>query len=106
MDPATLAASVTALLGPYLAKAGTTLAAEAVKRLPDALGGLWKAVAQRFQHKPAAEAAANDLTAKPDDEDNQAAFALQLKKMLKEDPTFLEEIADLHEKAQASISNT
>jgi len=104
MDPATLAASVTALLAPYLAKAGAALADEAIKKLPEAVGGLWQAVAQRFKGKPAAEGAANDLTAKADDTDNQEAFSLQLKKMLKDDPAFAEQIDGLLQKAQASVS--
>jgi hypothetical protein len=106
MDPATLAASVTALLAPYLAKAGASLADEALKHLPEAVGGLWQAVAQHFKGKPAAEGAANDLTAMAEDTDNQEAFSLQLKKNLKEDPAFAEQINGLLEKAQASVNIT
>lgn len=102
MDPATLATSITALLVPYLAKAGASLADQAVKHLPEAVAGLWKAVSEHFKGKPGAEAAANDLTAKPDDTDNQELFELQLRKLLKDDPDFAAEISGLFEKAQAS----
>jgi hypothetical protein len=104
MDPATLATTVTALLVPYLAKAGASLADEAVKRLPEAVGGVWQAITQRFKAKPGAEAAANDLTAKADDADNQELFELQLKRLLKDDPDFAEQIGGLLEKAQASVN--
>ena len=106
MDPATLATSVTALLVPFLAKAGASLADEALKHLPEAVGGLWKAVSERFKAKPGAEAAANDLTADAEDPDNQELFELQLKRLLREDPEFATEISGLFDKAQASGSIT
>lgn len=104
MDPATLATSVTALLVPYLAKAGASVADEALRHLPEAVGGLWQAVSERFKAKPAAEAAANDLTAEAEDVDNQELFELQLKKLLKDDPDFAAEVTGLLEKAQAGMS--
>jgi hypothetical protein len=106
MDPATLATSITALLVPFLTKAGASVADEAIKRLPEAVGGLWKAVAERFKAKPGAEVAANDLTADAADLDNQELFELQLKKLLKEDPGFAAEVSGLFDKAQASVSIT
>lgn len=100
MDPITLAASVTSLLAPYLAKAGKALADKAAEQLPGAVNILWDKIAQKFQSKPAAQDAANDLVQNASDTDNQAAFETQLRKMLKDDPAFLEELSGLAEKAQ------
>lgn len=100
MDPITLAASVTTLLAPYLAKAGKVLADKAAEQLPGAVGALWDKISAKFQSKPAAQDAAVDLVQNPSDQDNQAAFETQLRKMLKDDPAFLEELSGLTEKAQ------
>jgi hypothetical protein len=70
------------------------------------VGGLWQAVSERFRAKPAAEAAANDLTTDAEDPDNQELFELQLKKLLREDPEFATEISGLFDKAQASVNIT
>lgn len=100
MDPVTLASATTTLLAPYLVKLGENLASEAGKKLPDQIGKLWDKIYARIQDKPASVAAANDLTAKAGDPDNQEAFAVQLKRVLKEDPTFAEEIQKLFDSAQ------
>ncbi|HVN16763.1 MAG TPA: hypothetical protein VMT73_13555 [Anaerolineales bacterium] len=100
MDPITLAASVTTLLAPYLAKAGQALADKAVAKLPDAAGKLWNRIFEKFQSKPAAQDAANDLIKDAGDKDNQSAFETQLRKILKEDPAFLEELSSLAENAK------
>lgn len=104
MDPITLAASVTAFLAPYLVKAGAKMADEAVEHLPEAVAGLWKAISERFKSKPEATAAANDLTAKPDEPDNQADFRKQLRRLLEEDPAFAQQVETQFKKAEASVS--
>jgi hypothetical protein len=104
MDPVTLAATATAILAPYLAKAGQALLEDAAKQIPDAVGNLWDHLAERFRSKPAAEDAAKDLLSQPGDPDNQEAFKTQLRKMLKDDPEFARELESLVAKAQAAIN--
>lgn len=88
MDPVALASTVTAFLAPVLTKFGENFAEDAGKKL-------WDAIAEKFKSKPAAVGAANEFATKADDPDNQEAFTLQLKKTLKEDPEFAQEIAQL-----------
>ncbi len=102
MDPTALATAATALLAPYVAKAGEKLAEKVGEKLPEQMGKLWTAIAARFKGKPAAEEAAKDLAAKPDDEDNQAAFRKELKKLLADDADFVNELAKLLQAAQAA----
>jgi ferritin len=107
MDPATLATSVTALLAPHIAKMGKAMMEKAIDKLPESIGGIWEAISDRFKDSPAATEAVNDLAKNAEDEDNREAFALQLKKVLKEDAEFASLLAELLEKAKsdASISN-
>jgi hypothetical protein len=100
MDPVTLAAAATSILLPYLAKAGKIILEDVAKQLPDTAGKLWDKISEKFAAKPAAQGAAQDLVGKPDDKDNQEAFELQVRKMLKEDPAFAEEFSTLVDKAQ------
>jgi hypothetical protein len=102
MDPITLAASATSFLAPYLLKAGQSLADQAVEHLPEGVGKVWGYVLEKFHGKPAAEEAANDLASHADDEDSQAAFRRQLKKLL-EDPAVVTELSDLLEKGKESV---
>ena len=95
MDPITLAAAATTLLAPYLAKAGEKAAEKIGEKLPEAIGKVWNAIAAKFKGRPAAVGAANELTAKPDDADNQEAFNVQLRKLLKDDPAFAAELERL-----------
>ncbi len=100
MDPVTLAAAATSILLPYLAKAGKLVVEDVAKQLPETAGMLWDKIAGKFQAKPAAQGAAQDLVGQADNKDNQEAFQLQLRKMLKEDPAFAEELSQLVDKAQ------
>jgi hypothetical protein len=100
MDPVTLAAAATSILLPYLAKAGKIVIEDVAKQLPEAVGTLWDKISAKFEAKPAAQGAAQDLVGKADDKDNQDAFELQLRKMLKEDPAFADELSALVDKAQ------
>jgi len=105
MDPATLAATATTLLVPYLAKLGKSLMDEAGARLPETVSKLWETISARFKDNPAASGAANDLAQKTDDTDNQEAFTLQLKKTLKEDEEFANTLQAILKEAQAQVSN-
>jgi len=102
MDPATLAASVTSFLAPYLLKAGQSLASEAVEHLPEGVSKVWSYVTEKFQGKPAAEVAANDMATDAKDEDNQASFRKELKKLL-EDPAIVQELSMLLDKGKESL---
>ncbi len=103
MDPTALAATATALLAPYVAKAGEKLAEKVGEKLPEQMGKLWTAIAARFKGKPAAEEAVKDLAAKPDDEDNQAAFRKELKKVLEADTDFVAELEKLLKSTSGDI---
>jgi len=100
MDPILLATTVTAFLAPYLAKMGGKAAEAMGEQLPEAGGKIWSAIVEKFKGKQAAEGAAKELAAKPDDRDNQDAFEVQLRKALKEDPGFSVVIQKLAEAAE------
>ncbi len=88
MDLVTLATEVVAWLTPYLADAGHAAAKEGGKKLLAALE-------RKFKGKPAAEEALQDVREFPTDEDAQAALRQQLKKALRTDPIFRDELAAL-----------
>ncbi|MEJ2305242.1 MAG: hypothetical protein P8Y14_27285 [Anaerolineales bacterium] len=93
MDPATLnliAANAVALLSPYLSKAAETV-------VPKAADDLYTAIKKRLSDKPAAQEAMADLEKSPEDSDSQAAMRIQIKKALREDESFTQEIKGLVE---------
>lgn len=100
MDPLALATAATALLSPYIAKFAEKGAEKLGEALPDGIGKLWTAIGDKFKGKPAAEEAAKDLAAKPDDADNQAAFRKELKKTLTDDESFIADFTKLLQAAQ------
>lgn len=95
MDPTTIATTAVAVLTPYVVKAGEKTAEKLGEMLPAGVGKVWKAITGRFTGKAAAEEAATDLLAQPEDEDTQAAFRKQLKKVLEADHGFLAELSQL-----------
>lgn len=101
MDPTALAAAATALLAPYIAKAGEALAETLGEALPGYAGRLWNAIRLKFKGKPAAEEAAQDLAAQPNDADARAAFRVALKKALSDDDDFAALMEALVPKVQA-----
>jgi cobalamin biosynthesis protein CobT len=105
MDPVMLATTVTALVAPYLEKMGESMMEEAGAKLPEKIGKLWGVISNRFKGNPAASGAGNDLVKKADDTDNQEAFALQLKKALKDDEEFANALQAMLKEAQDTISN-
>ena len=106
MDPAELARAATAALAPFLIEAGETVAMEAVKKLPEQARKVWSLIETKIHGKPAAEEAAQDLVENPSDEDNQAAFELQIKKLIKENPEFGEALSiALTRKGPGTASN-
>jgi hypothetical protein len=105
MDPATLAATITTLVAPYLAKFGESFMNEAGAQLPAQVSKIWGMISGRFQGNPTAVGVANDLVKKADDTDNQEAFTLQLKKLLRDDQEFAGTMQALLKEAQGQISN-
>jgi hypothetical protein len=101
MDPAMMAATATTLLLPYIKKGGEKLAETLGEKLPDGIAKVWKAVTSRFKGKPAAEETVKDLVARADDQDCQAAFRKELRKLLEADPQFVSEFEPLLAAASA-----
>jgi len=107
MDPATLSATAMAawtLLQPYLPIMATKTAEKLGSELPDALGKVWDALKGKLVAKPHAKESLADLLKNPKDPDLQAAFRVQIKKVLDEDPAFAEEFKRLVEGAGAQIN--
>jgi len=90
-----LAASAVATLAPYLAKAGEEFAKEAGKAALGKIDALYDFLKKRFQDRPNAKGALGDLKANPDDEDAQAALRVQIKKLMKADPTIVKTIQQM-----------
>ena len=80
---------------PYLPLLLSEAAKETGKRVPEAVGKLWNALRTRMTQKPAAQEALTDLARTPDDPDTQAAFRVQVKKLLAEDDAFAAQLAAL-----------
>ncbi len=98
MDPTalgTLAASIVAVLSPYLTKAGEEFAKEAGKAAGSKIGALYQAIKARLQHHPTANEALAELEKAPDDEDTRAALRVQLKKVMAADPAFADGLQKL-----------
>jgi TIR domain-containing protein len=102
MDLTTLAASVTALVAPYLAKLGETAMEKVGEQWPE---NIWNLIVQRFKGNPVASGVSKDLVQEPDDPDNQKAFTDELKKVLRDDVAFTRALSEMMEKAQSNISN-
>ncbi len=105
MDWASVAAGATGFLVPYLVKAGEKAAESVGEKLPGAVGKVWKSLAARFRGAPAAETAAADLVAAPEDPDNQAAFRKELRKALEADPAFGAEFRKLLDEVRAEAGD-
>ncbi len=83
------------VLQPYLPLLLTETAKAGGKKIPDAVGKLWDVLRSRMAQKPAAAEALTDISAAPDDPDTQAAFRVQVRKLLAEDADFAETLAEL-----------
>ena len=95
---------------PYLVKGIKLAGQEAAKALGEQAGeqgfasakALWEKLRPKVEAKPAALEAAQDAAAHPDDEDAVVSFRRQLKKLLEEDESLAQELAQLLKQAQAS----
>jgi hypothetical protein len=92
---------------PYLVMAGKKAGGKAVeevgKKFTEEAWQAAQALWGKLRHKPAVESAAQDAIALPDDADAQAAFRLQIKKLLTEDAALADEVAGL---VQAQVVQT
>jgi hypothetical protein len=109
MDIGALASSLaTALvpLLPYLLKAGEKAAEETGKAVANQSlewgKSLWSKLKPKVEAKPEALEAAQDIAQSPDDQDAQAAFRRQLKKLLTEDQSLAEEVSRWLEQGKAA----
>jgi hypothetical protein len=88
MNPETIAISIVAILAPYLAEIGKSIASNAGK-------SLWAAVESKLSKKPAGNEILDDFRKNPQDADVQGAFRYQVRKALSEDNEFLADISKL-----------
>lgn len=109
MDIGTLALTVQQLT-PIFQQYGPIFLTQAVESLaekvPEAVGKLWQGLKTKFDTKASAKEALTDLLQTPDDADLQAAFRVQLKKLVEEDATFSETLQRLLKDAQAAAPIT
>src|ERR1041385_1825257 len=77
MDPITLATAATSLLAPFIKKAGTAVLDRLAEQLPDTLGKVWNALANKSD---SITEAASDLAQNPDDAFNEESFKRRLQK--------------------------
>ena len=106
MDAVTLAATAVTFLSSCLVKAGEKAAEKVGEKLPDVAGKMWNAIAARFKDRPAAKEAVKDLVARPEDQDNQAAFRKELRKALESERTFAAEFEQLLDRVQRESGDT
>jgi len=109
MDIPLLAQSLTTYivpLLPYLLKAGESAAGETGKKLAgeawDGVKTLWAKLWPKVEARSGALEATNDAAQAPDNADFQAAFRVQINKLLNEDQAFAAEIAKLLDQAKAA----
>lgn len=103
MDIAAIAGDVVAFLGPflpYLVKAGEKAAEEAGKKLGANALEKAKALWSKLRGNEEVERAGRDTAAMPDDPDAQAAFRLQVKKLLEQNEALAREVMELMDAAR------
>ena len=109
MDIGALASELTTALVPllpYLLKAGEKAAEETGKTVANQSlewgKSLWSKLKPKVEAKPEALEAAQDIAQSPEDEDAQAAFRRQLRKLLTEDQSLAEEVSRWLEQGKAA----
>ena len=103
MDPISIPLLVTGtwtVLEPFVKKAGGKLLEKASEYLPEAVGKVWDAVKEKMESKPETAELPAEVSKAPDDEDAQAAFRYQLKKLLENDETFIQQLDALVKEAK------
>lgn len=105
MEVAALAAFLAPFL-PTLVKAGEQVVGRAADAVADEAfsyaKALWERLKPKVDAKPAAQEAAEEVAARPDDEDALAALRLQLRKLLDEDEQLVRDLAGIWAKAEAA----
>ena len=92
MDIPTLATAVWTAVLPLL----PLIASKGAEKLGEEAGeSLWEAVKEKFDGKPAAKESLDELLNSHEDNDLQAVFRVQLKKLLKEDDDFAKQLETL-----------
>jgi hypothetical protein len=112
MDIGALASSLTTVLVPllpYLLKAGEKAAEETGKTVAgqswEWAKSVWTKLRPKVEAKEAALEAAQDVAEAPGDEDLQASFRVQLKKLLTEDQSLAEEVSRWLDQGRAAGIN-
>jgi hypothetical protein len=102
-------AALTAFLAPFLptlVKAGEKVVVRAADAVSDEAftyaKALWERLRPKVEEKPAAQEAAEEVAARPDDDDALAALRLQLRKLLEEDQQLAGDLTRIWEEAQAA----
>lgn len=106
MDVTTLATAAVSFLSPYLVKAGEKAAEKVGEKLPESVGKVWTTITAKFHDKPAAAEAVKDLVAQPADEDNQASFRKELRKVFESEPAFAAALERILTEAQRQAGDT
>jgi hypothetical protein len=106
IDIALLATGAWAMIQPYLPILATKAVEEISKKVPEAVGKVWDHIMKKFETKPVAKEAADDLLKAPEDPDTQASFRKELKKVMAEDEPFATELSKLLEAAGDSYQAT
>jgi hypothetical protein len=90
MDPITLAASVVALLAPYLTRVGEQLTDKAVDATVNTAEMLYQKVKEKFSKDEYARQTLERLEQEPESTSRQAATTAVLEEQVKSDPVFAE----------------
>jgi hypothetical protein len=99
IDIALLATNAWTIIQPYLPVLATKTMEEISKKVPEAVGKVWDAITKKFETRPAAKEALEDVLKSPEDADTQATFRQQLKKIMAEDQSFAMDLGKLLESA-------
>jgi hypothetical protein len=101
MDPATIAASVAALLAPYLKKAGEDFVGEAGKYVQERAKGLWQKIRTKLDGEPESKVVLDQFEKNPDAHADE--FKATIEKKVEADQALSNEIsadvADIKRKA-------
>lgn len=92
---------------PYLLRPAEHVASQAAQVLGDKgweyAQRLWQKLGSRVGHRPAAQEAAEDVAAAPDDEDAQHVLTYQLRKLLERDAGLAAEVEELMAEAAQHV---
>jgi len=94
-DLSSLVTQIYTALQPYLLIVATKAAEKIGESIPEGIEKLWHSIKTKFSKKEATREALDDLIKNPDDPDMQAAFRVQLRKVIEEDQSFRSNVTDL-----------